>query len=368
MTSQVNTFFHFPSGHPIMFAHLAMKLLFLVTLISLVASVPEPHFKKIDANGNLHVHLNLADLNKPKQAWETENTIRSQNRPVQDFGEDYADDLLLNDRRNQRRNPQVNEESDKSDIQFVTIKDLPGDYSGNPGKKIMINNVPITVQPKKTLLAKNFKLTKCGRSGCHSEKLTEREKRKFSKCNYEGSIDSDQGSKVNVAACNENGVYDIAIVSNKVKLKRNLYRVHPNGKVEISPNITINNHDEEEPEEKGLGPYVHNEMAGEDVLLDDKMYAVTIEDVDDNCCRTVKRKCHGDVHRPKCFQKEGKVVCNEGSLTCKKLKYIHSKKLQKQKQRRGNEYGHYNYEGYDTIEDGYDTIEDGYDTIEDGYD
>ena len=58
-----------------------MKLIFLVTLISLVASVPEPHFKKIDANGNLHVHLNLADLNKPKQAWETENTIRSQNRP-----------------------------------------------------------------------------------------------------------------------------------------------------------------------------------------------------------------------------------------------------------------------------------------------
>merc|ERR1719369_1269174 len=81
MTSQVNTFFHFPSGHPIMFAELAMKIHFLVTLISLVASVPEPHFKKIDANGNLHVHLNLADLNKPKQAWETENTIRSQNRP-----------------------------------------------------------------------------------------------------------------------------------------------------------------------------------------------------------------------------------------------------------------------------------------------
>merc|ERR1719369_397102 len=103
MTSQVNTFFHFPSGHPIMFAELAMKIHFLVTLISLVASVPEPHFKKIDANGNLHVHLNLADLNKPKQAWETENTIRSQNRPGQDFGEDYADD---------RRNPQVNEQSD----------------------------------------------------------------------------------------------------------------------------------------------------------------------------------------------------------------------------------------------------------------
>merc|ERR1719369_2114494 len=95
MTSQVNTFFHFPSGHPNMFAHLAMKLLFLVTLISLVASVPEPHLKKIDANGNLHVHLNLADLNKPKQAWETENTIRSQNRPGNsirgEYGHDYAD-------------------------------------------------------------------------------------------------------------------------------------------------------------------------------------------------------------------------------------------------------------------------------------
>ena len=74
----------------------------------------------------------------------------------------------------------------------------------------------INVQPKKSLLAKNFKLTKCGKSGCHSEKLTENEKRKFSACNYEGSLKSDQGSKVNVAACNKNGVQDIAIVSNKV--------------------------------------------------------------------------------------------------------------------------------------------------------
>ena len=67
------------------------------------------------------------------------------------------------------------------------------------------------------MFAKDFKLTKCGKSGCHSKKLTEEEQYKLSKCNYEGSLDSDQESKVNVAACNENGVKDIAIVSNKVE-------------------------------------------------------------------------------------------------------------------------------------------------------
>ena len=65
-------------------------------------------------------------------------------------------------------------------------------------------------------MAKNFKLTKCGKSGCHSKKLAEEEKDKFSKCNYEGSLDSDQESKVTLAACNKNGFKDITIVSSKV--------------------------------------------------------------------------------------------------------------------------------------------------------
>ena len=80
----------------------------------------------------------------------------------------------------------------------------------------MDNGEVINVKPKKTLLAKNFKLTKCGKSGCHSKKLTEDEKHEFSKCNYEGSLKSDKGSKVTLTACNENGVKDIAIVSDKV--------------------------------------------------------------------------------------------------------------------------------------------------------
>merc|ERR1739844_35488 len=198
----------------------------------------------------------------------------------------------------------------------------------------MDNGEVITVQPKKTLLAKNFKLTKCGKSGCHSKKLTEDEKHKFSKCNYEGSLKSDQGSKVNVAACNENGVHDIAIVSKKAKFKRNLYRVHSDGKIETS-NLTIKTHDAKKPEEElkdGGEDYADDDLAGEDVLLDSEKNAVTIEDLDDNCCRPVKTKCQEDGHSKSCSQEKGKIVCEEGKITCQALRDYYSAKLQKQKE------------------------------------
>jgi len=39
-----------------------MKILLIVHQISLVVAVPDPHIKKTDSNGNLHVHLNVPDL------------------------------------------------------------------------------------------------------------------------------------------------------------------------------------------------------------------------------------------------------------------------------------------------------------------
>ena len=39
-----------------------MKLLLWTPLISLVVSVRDPHTKKTDENGDLHVHLNVPDL------------------------------------------------------------------------------------------------------------------------------------------------------------------------------------------------------------------------------------------------------------------------------------------------------------------
>merc|ERR1719244_33845 len=111
-----------------------------------------------------------------------------------------------------------------------------------------------------------------------------------------------------------------------------------NGKVEITPsNKTINEHDEpEEPEEEleGLGQdYADDDLAGVDVVLDDKMFAITVEDVDDNCCRPVKMKCQADAKTKSktCFEKKGKVACNDGKITCKALKDFVSKKAKKQK-------------------------------------
>ena len=78
--------------------------------------------------------------------------------------------------------------------------------------------------------------------------------------------------------------------------------------------------------------YADDDLAGVDVLLDNEKYAVTVEDVDENCCRPVKTKCQADAHGQKCFKKEGKVVCNEGKITCQKLKDYVSKKAKKQKE------------------------------------
>merc|ERR1719244_1008099 len=109
-----------------------------------------------------------------------------------------------------------------------------------------------------------------------------------------------------------------------------------NGKVEITPsNKTINEHDEPEEHEeelKVLGEdYADDDLAGVDVVLDDKMFAITVEDVDENCCRPVKMKCQADAKSKTCFEKKGKVVCNDGKITCQALKDFVSKKAKKQK-------------------------------------
>jgi len=39
-----------------------MEILLIVSLIPFVVSIPDPHIKKTDANGNLHVHLNVPEL------------------------------------------------------------------------------------------------------------------------------------------------------------------------------------------------------------------------------------------------------------------------------------------------------------------
>jgi len=53
--------------------------------------------------------------------------------------------------------------------------------------------------------------------------------------------------------------------------------------------------------------------------------------VDENCCRPVKMKCQADAKSKTCFEKKGKVACNDGKITCKALKDFVSKKAKKQR-------------------------------------
>ena len=59
-------------------------------------------------------------------------------------------------------------------------------------------------------------------------------------------------------------------------------------------------------------------------MLDKKNNAVTVEDVDENCCRPIRIKCQEisfeNGFKKKCSQQLGQVVCKEGKITCKILK------------------------------------------------
>ena len=69
--------------------------------------------------------------------------------------------------------------------------------------------------------------------------------------------------------------------------------------------------------------YADDDLVG-DVMLDKEKNAVTIEDIDENCCRAIRMKCqeikNGNRITKKCKQQSSKVICNEGKITCKILK------------------------------------------------
>ena len=57
----------------------------------------------------------------------------------------------------------------------------------------------------------------CTKEGCQKQPLSKEEKAKYDNCNYKGHVISDPDSKVSFIQCDENGVKDISIVSDKVK-------------------------------------------------------------------------------------------------------------------------------------------------------
>ena len=77
-------------------------------------------------------------------------------------------------------------------------------------------NEKALLYPKKSIFSKKFKVTGCSKDGCVRQKLSREQKTKLDNCNYEGRVVSDPDSKVSLIQCNENGVKDVSIVSEKV--------------------------------------------------------------------------------------------------------------------------------------------------------
>ena len=62
------------------------------------------------------------------------------------------------------------------------------------------------------LMSRLAKVNLCGSKGCSSQNLSNEQKHMLKRCSYEGKLNSDPDSKVNVA-CDEDGKIDITIVS-----------------------------------------------------------------------------------------------------------------------------------------------------------
>ena len=95
----------------------------------------------------------------------------------------------------------------------------PGDYSGDSGKVIVLDGktkARAMLYPKDNLFSKNFQIEECSSKGCKKEPLSRKERKKLDKCSFEGHVVGDPDSKVSLNQCDDNGVKDISIVSEKV--------------------------------------------------------------------------------------------------------------------------------------------------------
>merc|ERR1712142_1129144 len=186
----------------------------------------------------------------------------------------------------------------KSDVWSVSVKDISGsDYSDNSGKEVTLDGKSkekALLYPKKNLFSKNVKLMDCSSEGCEKQILSEEEKRKFDKCNYEGHVESDPDSKVSFNQCNENEVKDITIISDKAKLSYNSYRIDKEGNVG-------SDYSED---------FLH---IGPPVFLDRNGIAITIMDVNGKCCRASRVICKKTQYKNEkaksCKVELGKILC-----------------------------------------------------------
>ena len=94
-----------------------------------------------------------------------------------------------------------------------------GDYNDQDAKEITLDGLSkenIKVFPKKDLFGKHSKIFDCSESGCGSEEVSKEQKKKLSKCTYEGTLKDDPDSRVNLIMCDPKGSQNLVILSDKV--------------------------------------------------------------------------------------------------------------------------------------------------------
>jgi len=238
----------------------------------------------------------------------------------------------------------------KSDIKNITIQDLASDYSGNPGKEIVLdgkNKEKALIYPKKNLFSKNFKMMDCSSKGCEKETLSEEEKIKFDNCNYEGYVVSDPDSKVSLSQCDRNNK-DVSIVSDKVNFDHDSYRIDKDGNVDVpqlanfSDTIEESKYIEDQINE-GLDYSDTSSDFGSPVFFDRNKTAIIVKDVSKGCCRPTRARCQliktENGEAKSCKVQLGKILCDTNKTqpkevfqTCSQLKdYARRKSTQHKK-------------------------------------
>merc|ERR1712108_41204 len=223
---------------------------------------------------------------------------------------------------------------DESDVIQVKVRALkPSDYDLGPSftKEFSLvgkdkKSEKLRVMKKPSLFNKNFKVSKCGMSGCKDEPLKAEEEELATRCSFSGRLDSDPDSTVYISGCAGEESMDISLMSKKSKLRFNTYRVEKAGKIKVDDNITFS----DVREIKENGDYQDNELTnmwsdysgekdddGFPIVLLKNGYTysyVPKESINgEECCRPVKSKCRmkenwGNI----CKISRGQIRCGKG--------------------------------------------------------
>merc|ERR1712042_115555 len=171
----------------------------------------------------------------------------------------------------------------------------------------------------------------------------------------------DPDSKVTLTTCDENGVKEISIVSEKANVTHDSYRIHNDSRVEV-PQVINFNDDVKEPLDDGdddegwtdVGmDYSDDDKSDFDlpVFFDAKKNAITVKRVNEHCCRPSRAQCTKKQTREgnrvtevtECNVRLGRTLCDSqdggkrGINTCSALIKYARAQAAKQKQTRQEE-------------------------------